>query len=49
MHVSTAKQDVSVREPVKERSYAIVKPKDENVKITSEQVKKCVMKKSVGS
>ena len=48
VRVSAAKQGVSVREPVKKRSYAVVvKPKDESVKLTSEQVE-CVMKNVSG-
>ena len=46
VHVSAAKQAVRVKESVRERSYAVVvKPKDDSVKLSSEQVKECVLKK----
>ena len=45
MRVLAAMQAASVRETVKERSYAVVvKPKDGSVKLSSEQVKECVLK-----
>ena len=45
VRVSAAKQAVSVKETVRERSYAVVvKPKDDSVKLSSEQVKECVLK-----
>ena len=45
VRVSAAKQAVSVKETVRERSYAVVvKPKDDSVKLSSEQMKECVLK-----
>ena len=45
VNVSAAKQAVSMKGTARERSYAVVvKPKDDSVKLSSEQVKECVMK-----
>ena len=43
--MSAAKQAASVKETVRERSYAVVvKTKDDRVKLSSEKVKECVLK-----
>ena len=45
VRVSAAKQAASVKETVRERSYAVVvKTKDDRVKLSSEKVKECVLK-----
>ena len=44
VRVSAAKQATSVKETMRDRSYVVVKPKDDSVKLSSEHLKECVLK-----